>query len=407
MMRSHPVVSLLIALTLSALTLSAFAADQPKRAAPQIDPITGKRLNEAIEFINASKYAEAKATLEKLNMDHLSPYERSRVEEMYASIANSQSDYDGTRKHLEAAIATGGMNDEEISNARFQIAELYLAQDQWAQGIDALKQWFATATNPNSNAYYLLAVAYYRMDNKAAALEPAQKAVELSDQPQPAWVELLVALLIEREQYEKSIPFIKYLITQAPDKRTNWIQLAGVYRELERYDDALAVNQVAYVAGLTTTASDIKTLADLQAFAGIPYRGARLLSASIADKRVDADGKTWEKLAYMWIGSRDYKKAMDPLEKAAGLSDNGNLYVRIAELDLRDEAWPAAVDALQRAFAKGGLKDPGNSQLLLGIALYNANHVSDARAAFSKAKDFAKVRDQADAWIRHIDSTSS
>ena len=51
---------LLVALSLVARLAAApaFAAEE-KREAPQIDASTGKRLNEAIEFVNAEKYAEA------------------------------------------------------------------------------------------------------------------------------------------------------------------------------------------------------------------------------------------------------------------------------------------------------------------------------------------------------------
>ena len=54
------------------------------------------------------------------------------------------------------------------------------------------QEWFKTAQNPNSAAYHLLAVAYYQMGNHAAALEPAQKAVDLGGiKPQESWLQLL------------------------------------------------------------------------------------------------------------------------------------------------------------------------------------------------------------------------
>jgi tetratricopeptide (TPR) repeat protein len=109
----------------------------------------------------------------------------------------------------------------------------------------------------------------------------------------------------------------------------------------------------------------------------------------------------------MWIASRDYDKAMPPLRKAAELHDNGDLYVRIAELSLRNEDWKGAVEALKRAFAKGNLRDPGSSQLLMGIALFSQQDTREARAAFQKATGYPKVRSQAESWIRHIDSTQS
>ena len=71
----------LSAFSLVAMQDSASAAEEKsgKREAPPIDISTGKKLNEAIEALNAQKYAEAKAILEHMNMEKLSPYEQSRV----------------------------------------------------------------------------------------------------------------------------------------------------------------------------------------------------------------------------------------------------------------------------------------------------------------------------------------
>ena len=79
----------------------------------------------------------------------------------------------------------------------------------------ALEEWFKTAVSPNSQAYYLLAVAYYQQDDTTRALPPAQKAVELMDKPQENWVSLLLALYMEKEQYKDAIPLLERLIALA------------------------------------------------------------------------------------------------------------------------------------------------------------------------------------------------
>ena len=104
-----------------------------------------------------------------MNLDKLSPYEKSRVYQIYASIAGAQNDYDGVRKNMQLAISSGGLNDEEQQEARYQIAQMFIAQERWQDGINALNEWFTTAVNPNSTAYYLLAVAYYQLKKVDAA----------------------------------------------------------------------------------------------------------------------------------------------------------------------------------------------------------------------------------------------
>lgn len=374
-----------------------------REAPPDIDQMTGKRLNEAIEFLNAEKFADAKAVLQKLNPERLSPYELSRVEQMFASISNAENDYEGARKHLEAAVRSGGLNDEEISQANFQIAQLYIVQERWQDGLNALNKWFATATNPNSSAYYLLAVCYYQANDHKAAITPAQKAVDMSEDPQTSWLELLLALRLEEEDYKASVPLLERLVTKHPDRKTYWIQLSAVNRQLERYDAALAVLQTAYYGGMLESESDLRTLSELQVFREIPYRGAKLLERLIATNVMESDERNNDRLSQAWTAAREYEKAIPPLEKAAAQHKNGDLFVRVAQLRIQLEDWEAASSALRRALEKGGLRNTGDTQLLMGISLYNLKKNDEALTWFRRARNDAKVQKAADGWIRHIE----
>jgi tetratricopeptide (TPR) repeat protein len=145
-------------------------AEGEKAPAPTIDAATGKVLNEAIELLNMENFAGAGAKIATLNLEKLSPYERSKVEQILFNIAYSQDKYDEARGHLQKAIEAGGLNAQEVEQARYQAAQLYMTQEKWKEGAAALEEWFKTATNPNSAAYYLLAVAYYQQDDFARAI---------------------------------------------------------------------------------------------------------------------------------------------------------------------------------------------------------------------------------------------
>ena len=131
-MRSVLIFALLL---LTAAAVPSYAAKEEKKPpAPSIDAATGKILTEAIEAINAENYTAATQAVAKLKMDNLSPYERSHVEQILATIDQLQDKFDSARKHLDAAIAAGGLNAEEVSQTQYQIAQLWLAEEKWAQG---------------------------------------------------------------------------------------------------------------------------------------------------------------------------------------------------------------------------------------------------------------------------------
>ena len=368
--------------------------DEGKAPAPTIDAVTGKVLNEAIELMNMENYAGALAKINTLKLDRLSPYERSKVEQILFNISYTQEKYADARQHLQNAIDAGGLNEQEVSQARYQFAQLYMTEEKWKEGAAALEDWFKTAQNPNSAAYYLLAVAYYQMDAPAKALAPAKKAVELMDKPQENWIVLLLALYSQQEQYKEAIPLLERLIAIAPSKKTYWLQLSSLYGQLEDYPHALAIMELAYEAGLVTDDSDIRRLADLLLFNDVPYRGATVLEKGIADKQVTIDDKLYEKLANCWIAAGEFDKAISPLEKAGDLSNNGDIYVRLGEVQIQRSEWQAAQQALQRGLDKGKLRDTANAQLMMGIALFNEKKYDDATKWFqqsAKADKYSKM----------------
>jgi tetratricopeptide (TPR) repeat protein len=387
-------------------------ADEREAAAQaqstNIDAQTGKTLNEAIELMNADDYAGAAQKISTLQLDRLSPYERGRVEQILANIAVEQEKYEEAREHLQKAIDSGGLNAVELEQMRYQRAVLYVQEDKWREGAAALEEWFKTAASPNSAAYYLLAAAYYQLEDLARALPPAKKAVELMDpaKPNESWLGMLSALHLQREEYREAIPVLEQLITAAPDKKLYWAQLSQVYVQIEDYEKGLALMQLANLAGLVTEDSDVRRLADLLLFNDVPYRCGQVLEAGIENKFVTLDEKLYEKLSNCWIAAGELDKSVAPLQRAAELAPSGDTFVRLGELQGQREDWPAAITAIQRGVDKGQLKDPGNAQLWLGIAHYSQKNYVAAVPFFERARQSAKHRAMADNYLQAIRAQS-
>jgi tetratricopeptide (TPR) repeat protein len=396
---------LLCALAVAPCAVFAQAEDEDKSApSPTISERTGEKLNEAIALLDTDNYAGAIAVLSGINLEKTSPYERSRIEQIWAGISYAQGDYDGARLHLSQAINAGGFNENEISQARYQIGQMFMAEEKWKEGAAALEDWFRTAKDANSAAYYLLAAAYYQMEDLDRALAPAKKAVELTDKPQASWIELLLGLYLQRENYGASVPLLERLIVMEPEKKTHWLRLSSLYQAQEKYPEALAAMQVAYNAGYMSGDSDYVRLADMLRFNDIPFRSARVIEKAIEDGNITANADIYEKLANAWIQAGDFDKAIPPLERAARMSDTGDLYARLGQVQVQREEWDAAVAALQSGINKGKLDDTGGAQLLMGIALLNQKKFGDARGWFQRAAGSEKHRKMANSYIVLIDS---
>jgi hypothetical protein len=395
----------------AAIALTAGAAfaqpdpGQPRPArAPTIDAETGNTLNAAIAALQANEPAEARAAIADLDLAKLSPYERSRVEQILFDIAYREVRYADAEQHLKNAIDAGGLGVQDASQVRYQAVQVLMVQERWREGAAALEEWFATAVAPNAAAHYLLAVAYYQLEDFARALPPAQRAVDLMNEPQEGWIGLLLALRLRNEEYRDAVPLLQKLVAIAPGKKTYWMQLSSVYGQLEDYAGALATLQGAYGIGLLTEDAEIRRLADLLLFQQSPHRAAQVLESAIANETVTLDDELYEKLANCWLAAREPHKAIAPLTLAAESSATGDLFVRLGETNLELRDWPAAQQAIERGFGKGRLADLPKAQVLLGIALYSQGRLAEAKGWFQQAESAASHQGMAGRYLELIDS---
>ena len=96
---------------------------QPRGPAA-INAKTGAALNTAIGFLNAERYDDARTAIGSLRLDRLSPYERGKTEQILFHIANSERKYAEARQHLQNAIESGGLTQQEVTQAQRQIEQI-------------------------------------------------------------------------------------------------------------------------------------------------------------------------------------------------------------------------------------------------------------------------------------------
>ncbi len=189
-------------------------------------------------------------------------------------------------------------------------------------------------------------------------------------------------------------------------KKQYWVQLSLIYGALEDHRRSLAVQQVAYEQGLLTEDRGLRGLARSYLFRELPYPAAKVLEKGLEEGSIARDSDAYELLANSWIAAREYERSLPPLQTAAALSEDGNLYVRLGQVHMQREAWAEASAMLEKAVEKGDLKDPGNAELLLGISYYNGARVVRARTFFLRARRYDSTRDEANRWITHLDTES-
>jgi tetratricopeptide (TPR) repeat protein len=383
--------------------VAAFVLAQPVAAANYtVDPRTGKKLTQAIELLQAEDYAGAAKILKSFNLNRLNDYERALVQQTLGYVAASPEDFAEAAERFSAALELESLPEGAQVSTRFNLAQIYMMLERWDDAIATFNKWFQEVETPNSLGYYMLAVAYYQSGDLDKAFAPATKSVEMATTPKEAWIRLLLALYMEKKQYREALPLVERLVSLYP-KKPYWMQLSAIYAELGEDSKALASQQLAYQEGFLTEDKELRRLAQMYLFHDLPFWAATVLDRAIEEEKVESDTKALELLGNSWLAAREYDRALAPLERAAEVSEDGELFLRLGRVYIQREEWEKAAESLNRALEKGNLEEVGNVHLLLGIAVYNQKRLDRARRSFVRALDFEESNKNAEQWLRVID----
>ena len=388
------------------LDREALAKDREQKARRNpVSPRVSRYLAAAAEAVDEEDPQEAKRLLNKLHMNTLNRHERVLVYRMLAYVSYGANEGEQAIANFKKVLELEMLPIKDEAKVRFYIAQIYASLQQWSEAIDWLKNWLVYTEHPDPLGFYLMGIAYYQLGNFDEAIAQARKANELSPEPRESWMRLLAALYSREQDHANAALVLEELVLSFP-KKSYWVQLSLIYGAKEDYRRSLAVQQVAYAQGFITQDKELRRLARSYLYHDLPYPAAKVIEKALEDGAMARDSDSFELLANSWIAAREYERSIDPLRTAAGLSEDGNLYVRLGQVYMQREIWDEAWVLLEKAVEKGGLKDPGNAELLLGITLYNDSHVDRARSSFLRAKQHDSTRDAAKNWLSHLDAES-
>ena len=382
--------------------LEELAKDREEKAKKYgVKPRTKKKITSAIEALEEERFEDAQKILDGLSYRRMNPYERAVAYRIGAYVAFNAGDHEGAVDAFGKVLEQEVLRLDDEASIRFNIVQLRSSMGQWEKVIEGLEDWFRYEEDPNPLAYYLMAIAYFQLDKTEEALEPARQAVARSPDPREGWLQLLAALYVQKEDYAGATPVLEQLVVRFP-KKQYWVQLALIYGAQNQYDESLAIQQLAYAQGFLTEGRELSRLGRSYLYHALPHPAAEVLSEGLESGRIEMEPKALEMLANAWIAAREYDAAIAPLQQAASISEDGKLYVRLSQVHIQREEWGKCAELLGKALEKGGLKDAGNAQLLLGICLYSDGRVSPAQRWFERAQGHDSTQTQARAWLQHI-----
>lgn len=406
----HPAFSTCLAVLLS-LGLAVTAVAQEDRETKQtvaMSQAVYEKLTEIQTLVEAKSYAQAQTlTNELLQKTNLSPYESAQIWNLTAYSMYLQERYEDAIQAYRRVLQQEGLPEALRQSTLKTTAQLQFTIEDYEAALRTINELMAELAEPAADVFMLQGQAYFQMGNYDAALAPIRKAVDMDrDQgntPKENWLLLLRVIYYEKQDFKSMIAVLEELIQYYP-KDTYLLTLAGAHSELGDTLKQLVIVETLYERGILTTPSHITNLANLYLLHETPFKAAKLLDKEIESGRVEANERNLRLLSQAWYTAREDEKSIAPLARAAELSEDGELYVRLAQSYINLENWTAAEAALRKGLQLGGLTRQDTANIMLGMAYFNQKKFSSARKAFEAALPDDRSRRAAEQWIAYVDS---
>ncbi|MDJ0759161.1 MAG: hypothetical protein QNJ19_07175 [Woeseiaceae bacterium] len=365
-------------------------------------------IQKAQELVDAKEFNGALRIMQRLyDPEELTEYEQANVLNYLGFIYYNMDDIPNALKTYQQMIRVPGLEPQLLKATTYTVAQLYTMEEQYANALRALDEWFVLETNPAPEPFILKAQNLYQLQRYEEMIEPVESAMDVArarnKEVKEDWYALLNFAYFQLENYAKVRDIQKILLNNWPKKRY-WFSLAGAFTELGEDRNLVNAYYASFMQGMLEKDSEFVTMAQLFMQREVPFKAAELLDKEMTAGRVAKNAKNYRLLAQALQLAMEDERAIPALTEAAKLTEDGELDVRLGNTYLNVGEHAECVKSVRTGLRKGGLKNPDNAQISLGMCLYNLKQYSDAKAAFREAAKTSRSRRIAGQWITVIDA---
>lgn len=378
--------------------------DEPSPAAAALRPEVGEHLLKANAYLEKGRPDDALSVVDELQyLRKLKPVDRAQIHRFRGYILIAKNRTDDAAREFEAALAENALDASAQQGMIYSLAQIHTQAGKYARARELIDRWFASASDPKPEAWFLKAMILVQQEDFAAALAPARTAIEKSPQVRESWLQLLAAIQFQLQDYAGLVDTLRKLVAVAPGTKRYWVQLATIENSTGKDDEALATLGIANIAGLLQDDKEIRQRARMCFVRDLPECCARTLEEGLESGRVAKDAEAWQLLANCRIAARETDLAVEPLKNAGELGTTARPWLMLGQLELQKERFAEAQQALTKALAKAEPSERGSIELLIGIAELGRKRYEEAGKAFEAARNDEKTKTAAESYLKHLE----
>ena len=400
----------------SAVIAQEVEVERKTKRVPTLRSKVYDQLSRAQGLADAGDQAEAFEVLDnvKSKAGSMNSYELAMMYNFYAFIHYEVENYDQAIAAFENVVQQQPIPETFEQATLFSLAQLHMMRGNYDKTIVKIEQWEAIQKNlypskdiPAKNLVLKAQAMYQKQDYIAASkyINAAVLQIETNDlgfQVDEQWYVLQRAVYFELKQPE-NVKNVLLKLVKRFEAPKYWLQLAGMYGELEQEQKQLAVMEIAEQKSFVATGSDMFNLAQLYYYHQMPYKAAAIMQKAIDVGKLPENERNLTFLAQSWNLAKETEKAIPVMLAAAKLSETGELYAQLGQMYLNMDQWTQAITTSQQAIEKGGLRNEGMSHLVIGLAQFNVGEYNEALNQLAKAQEYDSSRGMAQQWSKFVE----
>lgn len=359
--------------------------------AQELSQYTATRVQKAHELAQEEQVKQAITMLSEIDTSR--EYDKAFVARMLGVFYWQDGKPKQAIKHLEKAVTSGLLQDEQGWITERMLADLYLNEQQFER---ALKHYYVLQktvpiTQKADDIWLRIAQSHYQLEQWSKVIPAANEYLKVSKESPLQPLSLKLGAQLQLKKWKQAIPTLELLIALQPDKINWWRQLVGLQLRIGKDRDALDTLSLAKLNKLDLSQSDRRMLAQLYAKRGVPERAA--IEISQLDG-ADTDVQLLSEQATYWQLAKEWDKALGIWKLAA--KQDSKYHWNVAQLMVQQGYYQPALSVLSKV--KGRKADVA---LAKTRAFYKLDQLEKALIEAKHANN-VEPSSQAKSWIKYL-----
>lgn len=363
-----------------------------------------KPLQAAMNAIEKKQWDQALAQLKQAQaVEKKTAFEAFKIDEMLAFVLVQQKKIAEAAPVLERVV-NSGMLPPDQQDARIKaLAQTYFSLKQYNKAVDWAQRWLKNHPGDQEMSV-LLGQAYFLIKDYQKAIDTMDRVITASEKagrkPEEGWLQIVLSSYYQIKDNDGLTQTMRRMVRHYPTEQ-NWLQLLAAVRQKDMPDRAkLNVYRLMLDAGALKEGRHFVEAAEISLDLGLPGEALKFLEAGFASKALENEDKARNErlLANAKRQAAADKAALAQLAKEAQTAPNGQSFIELGQAYLSYAQYDEAIGALQNGLKKGGVNDPDEVQVNLGIAYLKKGQKGQALQAFKAVKDDSKWAEVADLW---------